>query len=54
MHFNISVLFQAYKVSGQVAIRYLQHLLQVVEADLLIHYQDAHHPETNAVIKYFI
>jgi hypothetical protein len=41
-------------MSSQISIRYFEHLLQVIETDLLIHHQDAHHPQADAIIKNFI
>ena len=54
MHFDITILLQAHQVSSQVSIGNLQHLLQIVEADLIIDHQDAHHAQPDAVIKDFI
>ena len=54
MYFYISILFQAYQVCGKITIGNFQHLLQVIEADLVIHHQDAHHTEADAVVKHFI
>ena len=54
MHFDITILLQAHQVGSQVSIGYLQHLLQVIEADLIIDHQDAHHSQPDAVIKDFI
>ena len=54
VHFYIPVLLQVYEVSSEITIRYFQHLLQVIKVDLLIHQQDAHHPQADAVVKHFI
>lgn len=51
MHFDIPVFLEAYQVSGEVAVGYFEHLLQVVEADLIIDCQDTHHTKPDAVIK---
>ena len=51
VHFDKPVLFQTHQVGGQVAICNLQHLFEIVEANLLIDGQDAHHTEPDAVIK---
>jgi len=54
MHFYIPVLLEAYQVRSQVSIRHFQHLFQVIETDLIIDHQDAHHTQPDPVIKYFI
>ena len=54
MHFYITILLQAHQVRRQVAICHFKHLLQVIEADLVIDNQDAHHTQPDAVIKDFI
>ena len=54
MNFYITVFFQAHKVGSEIPIRNLQHLLQIIKADLIIHHQDAHHTQPDAIIKDFI
>ena len=54
VYFDITILLQAHQVGSQVAIGYLQHLLQVVKTDLIIDHQDTHHAQPDAVIKDFI
>ena len=54
VNFDITIFLQAYQVRSQVSICHFEHLLQVIEADLLIDHQDAHHPQPDAVIKDFI
>jgi hypothetical protein len=41
-------------VGGEVAIRYLQHLLKVIEVYFFIDHKDAHHTKADAVIENFI
>ena len=54
VHFNKAFLLQGHHMAGQVAVGYFQHLLEVVEAHFLIHHEDAHHPQANAVVEDFI
>src|SRR5258706_12381189 len=54
VHFYVSVFFKADKVGRQVTIRNLEHLFEIIKADLVIYHQDAHHAKTDSVIKYFI
>jgi hypothetical protein len=54
VHFDKAILFQVDQVRGQVTVRQFQQLLEIVEANLLIHQQDAHDPHPDATIKDFI
>ena len=54
VHFDIPVLLQVDQVRGQVTVGHFQHLLQVIEVNLRVHHQDAHHPQAHAVVEYFI
>ena len=54
VYFDIAIFLEAHQVRGQVAVRYFQHLFQVIETDFIIDHQDAHYTEPDPVIKYFI
>ena len=54
VHFDIPILFKAYQMCSQITIRHLEHLFQIIKADLFINHKDAHHTKTDAVVKYFI
>ena len=54
MHLEKTILLQADEMCCQIPISHLQHLLEIIETDLLIYHEYAHHPEADAVIKNFI
>ena len=54
MDFDKAVLLQIDEMRGEIAIRKLQQLLEVIETDLLIHQQDAHHTHSDATIEYLV
>ena len=54
MYLDIAIFLEAHQVRSQVAIRYFQHLFQVIETDFIVDHQDAHYTEPDPVIKYFI
>ena len=54
VHFDIAIFLQAHQVCSQVTIGDFQHLLQVVETDLIVDHQNAHNAQPDAVVKNFI
>ena len=54
VHFYKAAFLQRLQVCGQVAVGYLQHLLQVIEVHFLVYHEDTHHAKPNAVVENFI
>ena len=42
MYFNEAILFQVHQMRSEVPVGELQHLLEMIEADLPIHHETAH------------
>ena len=54
VHFQEAGFLQCLQVGGQVAVSHLQQLLQVVEAEILVHHHAAHYTQPYAVVENFI
>jgi len=54
VHLDKPRLLQCHHMSGQVAIRYFQHLLQVIKTDLVVYLQYTHYAQPDPVVEYFI
>jgi ribosomal protein S24E len=46
--------FEGGKMGSEVAVGNIHQLLEVIEIDLFVHHEGAHHPQAHTIIENFI
>ena len=50
-HCDVATFFQGLYVTGEIAIRETEGLLEFIEADLILYHQDAHDTESDLILE---
>lgn len=54
LHLHKAFFFEAFEVTGKVAVGEVEQLLQTVEIELWVGRQSRHQPQTNAAVECFV